>query len=230
MFGRSRPVVFDPYRHQRRRGGLPRWAWLLLAGLTLGAGGVILAQERWLPPRLSAAESARLRSAFEQAEAERSRLQQALTSTTRERDDARSAREALAKQHAELSARVEAFDADLAFAVDALPPDPREGAVALRAVQASVRQGALHYELALSHGQPGGRAIDGVLQMEISGQAADGSERRVALQPVERRIAPRDVMRGRVPLPSAFAPAQVTLRVVDRRTEQRLGMRIVRVR
>jgi hypothetical protein len=230
MFGRSRPVVFDPYRHQRRRGGLPRWAWLLLTGLAIGAGGVILAQERWLPPRLSAAESARLRSAFEQAEAERNRLQQTLTATTRERDEARSARDALVKERDDLAARVEAFDADLAFAVDGLPPDPREGAVALRAVQASARQGALHYAVALSHGQPGGRAIDGVLQLEVSGQAADGSERRVTLQPVERSIAPREVMRGSVPLPSGFRPSQATMRVVDRKSGQRLGMRIALVR
>ena len=57
MFGRSRPVVFNPYGRRRSRWRLPRWLVLLLLGAALGVAGVLLAQERYLPPRLSAAQS-----------------------------------------------------------------------------------------------------------------------------------------------------------------------------
>lgn len=230
MFGRSRSIVFDPYRRQRRRGVLPRWAWLLIAGLVLGASGVIVAQERWLPPRLSASESTRLRHAFEQADDDRNRLQQTLDRTTRERDEASQARDALARQLERLAVRVKAFDGDLAFAVDALPPDPREAPVQVRALQVSARDGTLRYAAALSHGTGGGRALDGVLQWVVNGPGADGRERSVDLQPVALRVEPQDVVRGELPLPSGFTPRQATLRIVEAGSGRRLGMRIVPIR
>lgn len=229
MFGRSRSVVFDPYRRQRRRGVLPRWLWLLIIGFALGAGGVILAQERWLPPRLSAAESTRLQNDFRQADADRNRLQQALDQATRERDEATRAREALASRVDQMAARVKAFDGDLAFVVGTLPPDPRGGTVQVRAFQASVQDGMLRYAAALSQGT--GRTLDGVLlQFAVSGSAADGSTRSVELQPVAQPLAPVDVVRGSLPLPSGFSVRQATLRIVDAGSSRALGMRIVLVR
>ena len=74
MFGKSRPVVID-YGHRRKSRRVPRWLVLLGLGIALGAGGLWLAQERYLPPRLSPAESLRLRHAFEQADAQRAQLQ-----------------------------------------------------------------------------------------------------------------------------------------------------------
>ncbi|HJV70446.1 MAG TPA: hypothetical protein VJ693_14915, partial [Ideonella sp.] len=73
MFGRSKPVVFDPYGRRRSRWRMPRWLVLLLVGIVIGGGGVLFVQQRYLPPRLSAEASAALRSSFEQADAERLR-------------------------------------------------------------------------------------------------------------------------------------------------------------
>src|SRR5438270_716687 len=39
MFGRSKPIVFDPYGRRRRGLRVPRWLVLLLLGGALGAGG-----------------------------------------------------------------------------------------------------------------------------------------------------------------------------------------------
>ena len=51
MFGRSRPVIFNPYGRRRSRFRVPRWLVLLLVGAALGMAGVLAVQERWLPPR-----------------------------------------------------------------------------------------------------------------------------------------------------------------------------------
>ena len=230
MFGRSKPVVFDPYRGRRARGGVPAWLWLLLAGIALGAAGVMVAQERWLPPRLSAAETGQLRQAYATADAERSRLQRELADQGSALQEARSGRDALQKERDALAARVDAFDADLAFLVDALPPDPRDGVVAVRSARFSARQGTLHYAVALSHERPGERPIAGVMQLVVTGQSADGTERSVALQPVDLQITRQHVARGLVPLPSGFTPRQATLKLVERAGGRMLGMRVLAVR
>lgn len=230
MFGRSKPVVFDPYRGRRKGGGIPAWLWWLLAGIAAGAAGVIVAQERWLPPRLSAAETSQLRQAYAEADAERRRLQSELAGQGRALREAGSGRDALQKERDELAARVEAFDADLAFLVDALPPDPRGGTVAVRSARFTARQGALHYAVALSHERQGEHPFDAVMQLVVAGQAADGAERTVALQPVDLRIARRHVARGLVPLPAGFTPRQATVKLVERAGGRALGMRVLAVR
>ena len=53
---------------------MPRWLVLLLTGIAIGAAGVIVVQERYLPPRLSATESTELHQSFEQADKDRTRL------------------------------------------------------------------------------------------------------------------------------------------------------------
>ena len=58
MFGRSRPVVFDPYPSRRSRGRPPAWLVTAVLGIALGAGGVLYVQERYLPQRLSPEQSA----------------------------------------------------------------------------------------------------------------------------------------------------------------------------
>src|SRR5689334_6409085 len=84
----SKPIPFDPYGSSRRkRRGVPRWAVLLVLGIALGAGGVILVQERYLPPRLSADASTRLRESYQRADAERQRLQTELDATSRRLQD-----------------------------------------------------------------------------------------------------------------------------------------------
>ena len=95
MFGRRQPVLFNSYG-SRRRQVVPRWLVLMLVGLLIGAAGVILVQERYLPPRLSAAASTELRDSFERADAERSRLQRELAETTKKLDSALAERKTLA--------------------------------------------------------------------------------------------------------------------------------------
>lgn len=81
MWGQNKPVVIS-YGRPRSRWSLPPWLVLLVLGAAAGAAGVLYVQEKHLPPRLSASASAELRSAFEQADAERRRLRADLDATT----------------------------------------------------------------------------------------------------------------------------------------------------
>jgi hypothetical protein len=229
MFGRSKPVVFDPYPRRGSRRGLPRWLVLLLLGLAAGAAGVIFVQERYLPPRLSASESVRLRQAYEQADADRTRLQNELAAATRRLQSAVAELETLKKDRADSHALAEELGEDLAFAVDSLPPDPRDGQVAVRAARLTVQRGNLNYSVALSHARRGGDPLGCVMQVVVTGESGGGQERSVALQPVKLSLDRQAVVRGVLPLPTGFKPRQATLRVLDRPGGGQLGMRVILV-
>ena len=73
MFGQSRSIPFNPYGSRRSRWRMPRWLVLLLVGIAIGAGGLFFAQQRYLPARRSAADSAELRGAYDTADSARAR-------------------------------------------------------------------------------------------------------------------------------------------------------------
>lgn len=228
MFGSSRPVVFDPYRGRGRRRRFPRWLLLLLCGLAIGSAGVLYVQERYLPPRLSITESAQLKASFEKAESERLRLQTELGSTSQRLQSALVERAALTQGVAAGRTLSERLTDDLAFAVQSLPPDPRDGPVAVRAARLSAQRGTLDYSVALSHARRGGN-FNGLLQVVVTGTAAAGGEQSVTLRPVQLAIGGQAVLRGSLPLPEGFTPRLATLRVFERSGGGQLGMRVLNV-
>lgn len=229
MFGRSKPVVFDSYGHRRRGRRVPRWLVLLVTGIVLGAGGVLLVQERYMAPRLSASESSALVTSFEQVDAERLRLKAALDDTTRQLAASQAENKTLADQAAQSRAATESLRQDLYALVDALPPDPRGGPVAVRAANFSVQDGALAYDVVLSRDRSGSKPFDGVMQLIVTGNAASGTERAVPLEPVSISIGRYESVRGSLPLPDGFTPRQTTIQVLDRPDGKRYGMRVIRV-
>ncbi len=228
MFGRSKPVVFDSYGHRRGR-RVPRWLVLLVVGVLLGAGGVLLVQERYLPPRLSASESSALVASFEQVDAERLRLKAALDDTARQLAASLAEQKTLTEQAAASRAATDALRQDLHALVDALPPDPRGGPVAVRAASFAVRDGALAYDVVLSRDRSGGKPFDGVMQLVVTGNTASGTERAVPLEPVSISVGRYESVRGSLPLPDGFTPRQTTIQVLDRPDGKRYGMRVIRV-
>ncbi|MBK9245600.1 MAG: hypothetical protein IPM30_12300 [Burkholderiales bacterium] len=228
MFGRSRPVVIDSYGSRRRR-GVPRWLVLLLVGVAAGVAAVVYVQERFLPPRLSAAESAQLQSSFAEADAERQRLRGELAEATKSRDATAAENKRLGDELAVSRATGERLREDVAFVAGALPPDPRGGAVEIRAARL-IRSGAsLAYEVALVR-EGGGKPIGAVMQLVVTGESPRGGETTVSLEPAATSIGAHQVLRGAVPLPEGFAPRQGTIRVLDRPGGQLLGMRVMYVR
>lgn len=230
MPGRHKPVVFEPYGRRRQRRGLPRWLVLLLVGGAVGSIGVIFVQERYLPPRLSSSASAALRSTLTQAESERDRLQAELGTTTTRLTAALADKKA---QDSALSASRQTIDGlreDVASALAALPPDPRGGAIEVRAGRFSVDAGKLVYDVVLSREKAGSKPFNGVMQFVVAGDSSRGSNTSVALKPVAVSVGHYQSLRGSLALPQDFHPSQTTIRVLDRVDGNQHGMRVMIVK
>jgi hypothetical protein len=230
MFGRSKPVVFEPYSSRRSKRRVPRWLLLLLLGIAAGAAGVIYVQERHLPPRLSAAETAQLRDSFAQADAGRKRLQAELAETAKNLAATTAENKRLADELSASRQTVERLREDVAFVAAALPPDPRGGAVEVRAARITSPGKTLAYEVALSREGARGKPLAGVMQLTVSGESARGGESTIALEPIAISVPTHQVLRGSQPLPEGFVPRQCTIRVLDRPGGQMLGMRVMFVK
>lgn len=229
MLGTFKPVAFE---ERRRRGRLrvPRWLVLLATGLTLGAAAVIYVQERHLPPRLPYEAAARLTERVQQLDAERQRLGAELAQAQQQLHSALADRQSLAEQLETSRRSVETLRADVATLVAALPPDPRGGAVAVRAARLRAGDQALAYEVLLTRDKPGPRALAGQLQFVVSGRTASGGDTTVTLPPVAVSIGTHHSASGELPLPRGFAPQQATLRITDGPGGALLGMRVLYVR
>lgn len=231
MFGKSKPVVFEPYGRRRSRRRLPGWLLLLLLGTALGAGAVVYVQERHLPPRLSAKASAQLRTSFEQAEQERQRLAGELAAASQRLEAALADKQGLAEQLAAAQRTAEGLRKDVAAVVASLPPDPRGGAIEVRAARFSVEDGALAYDVVLTRdGAAERKPFTGVMQLVVAGESTRGAETTVRLEPVAVTVGAHEAVRGRLPLPEGFTPRQTTVNVRDRADGKLLGMRVMHVK
>ena len=227
MFGRSKPVVFDPYGRRRKR-RMPRWLVLLLAGVVLGAGGVWLVQERYLPPRLSASESAQLRNELQQANDERAHLKTQLAEVTQRLAKTEAEKKTQADELSASRGSTERLRADVASLVGALPPDPRSGNVEVRAGRFAMKKGALAYDIVLTRGGSS-RPMQGVVQLAVAGTSAKGTAATLNADPITVSMGSHEVLHGSVALPDGFKPKQTTIQVLDRAGGKSLGMRVMLV-
>lgn len=203
---------------------------LLLLGIGVGAAGVVLVQERYLPPRLSAAASTELRAAYSQADAERQRLAAELETATQQRAAAESDKAKLAAELADSRANAERQRGAVSALVAALPPDPRGGMVEIRAGKLATKGGQLAYELVLtSQRSAAGKPLSGVLQFVVAGESGSGAARSIDLKPVPIAISGHEIARGNAPLPDGFKPRRVTIQVLDGAGGRLLGMRVLLV-
>lgn len=229
MFGRSRPVVLEPYGRRRSRWRPPRWLVLWATGLAMGAAGVVFVQEQYLPPRLSPAESAQLRQSFERADGERQSLQRQSADLSSRLQSALAEKKALADDLSTARGQIERLRGDLASTVAALPADPRGGAVEVRAGRFAATGGTLVYDVVLTRSS-GQKPLAGALQLTLAGQPLRGPETTVALKPVTLSLTGYEVVRGSQPLPEGFRAREVTVQVLDRVGGQALGRRVMLVK
>lgn len=230
MFGQGKPVVLERYGRRRSRWSIPRWLVLLLAGIAIGAGGVVFVQERYLPPRLSAADSTRLKLSYEQADSERQRLKRELDGTTKRLAGALDETKRLSDSLSASRQTTEGLREMASSLVASLPPDPRGGAVEVRAARFTVDGGALAYELVLTRDRTGTKPLTGVVQLVVSGASAKGTDTSAALKPIALAMGPYESLRGSLPLPEGFKPRQTTINVLDRIDGKVLGHRVMNVK
>lgn len=230
MYGQSKPVPFEPYGRRRKGLRIPRWLALLLGGIALGAGGVVFVQMRYLPPRLSAEESARLRDAYETADADRTRLQRELGETTKRMQAALAERRVAADELAASHSAVERLRSDLVSVVASLPPDPRGGTVEVRAGRFSVKGSALLYDVVLTRERAGASPQSGAVQFTVSGDSAAGTDATARPTVLPVALGSQEVLRGSVPLTDGMKPRLVTIQVLDRPGGRALGMRVLPVK
>jgi hypothetical protein len=226
---RSRADSFSLYGRRRARFSPPRWLVLLLGGFAAGAAALWFVQERHLPPRLSMEASTQLRDRASRAEAERVRLAAELAQAREQLEAAVQQRRGLARQLEVQGATLNRLHGDLAAAVNALPPDPRNGAVEVRAARFAASGGLLDYQLVLTRARAGGSSapVAGLVQMVVNGASPQRGTDEVALKPIQVSMGPHEVLRGQVELPSGFRPAQTTVRVLDAKAGTLLGMRML---
>ena len=226
MLENFKPVAFEPYGRKRSSWRLPRWLVLLVVGVLGGVAGVMVVQQRLLPPRLSAPEAATMRERLAQAEQDRDRARGDLAATTQRLDAVVAERKALADELAADRERTKNARATEEFLIASLPPDPRGGAVEVRAARLTRQPGALAYEVLLMRAK-GDAPMPAVMQFVVKGTSA-GAERFVTLEPIKVSVTGQSV-RGSVPLPDAFTPRQTTIQVLDRVGGKQLGMRVMLV-
>ena len=226
MLENFKPVAFEPYGRKRSSWRLPRWLVLLLVGVLGGVAGVMVVQQRLLPPRLSAPEAATLRERLAQAEQDRDRARGDLAATTQRLDAVVAERKALADELAADRERTKNARANEEFLIASLPPDPRGGAVEVRAARLTRQPGALAYEVLLTRAK-GDAPMPAVMQFVVKGTSA-GAERFVTLEPIKVSVTGQS-LRGSVSLPDAFTPRQATIQVLDRAGGKQLGMRVMLV-
>jgi len=230
LFARSRPAMFDSLGSRRPRRRVPGWLWLLLGGVLAGAAGVIAVQERYLPPRLSAAESATLRQSYAQADGERQRLKDELAQNQQRLQTALAEKGKLGDELAGSRSLADRLRDDLASVLQSLPPDPRGGSVEVRAGQFNARDGALDYQIVLLREGSPRKPLAGVMQLTVVGESARGTPTTLALKPIALNLGSHEVMRGSLPLPEGFKPRQTTVQVLDGVAGKPLGMRVLLVR
>jgi hypothetical protein len=230
MFRRSKAVTFTRYGRSRSRWQPPRWLWLLLGGTALGVAGVLVAQERYLPPRLTADASARLTSAFERADAERLRLQGELGRATKQLGAALEDKKHLTDDLAASRVAGERLQGDLASVVESLPAAPRSGTVEVRAARFAAAGGMLAYDVVLTREHASGKPMPGQMRLVVAGESARRSETSVELKPIALSMGSHEILRGSLPLPEGFRPRQTTVQVLDRTAGTLLGMRVLVVK
>jgi hypothetical protein len=231
MFGRSnKPVTFDPYAGRRSRRRVPRWLLLLLGGIGLGAGGLYFAQERYLPPRLSPAESAKLRGEFDTADAARRRLEGELQQTRKRLDETLVEQKKLTGELTSARAEADSLKGNLGSLVAAFPPDPRGGSVEVRAARITGNGASVNYDVLLTRGgRNAGKPLDGSVRFTVEGDVGGVAKTFVApALPVA--MGAQEVLRGELTLPEGMRPRQVTIQIMDRAGGRQLGMRVHKVK
>lgn len=199
-----------------------------VVGVAIGAGGVLFVQDRYLPPRLSPEQSARLKAMLEQTERERARLAAELADTANRLDQGAATNRSMSDELAAARKALASHRSDIAALLEALPPDPRGGAIAVRSARFEKQGGDLVYQIVLSR-EKTGKPFKGVMQFLVAGAQA-GTSANITLEAGSVSFSDYDSLNGRLALPDGFEPRQATVNVLDGAGGKLQGMRVLYVK
>lgn len=226
----TRHTGFSLHGHPRTKRRWPAWlGWLLFGGL-LGAGAVLYAQHRVLPPRLSTAVSTRIMGDLHLAEAERDRLRAELARAQQQLVAAQQGQQQASDSLANSRSQAESLQREFDAVVAMLPPDPRGGVVQVRAARFAIDARELQYEVVLTRDAPNAQPMNALMQLSVTGAVGRQSEATAALEPVALTLGARGLVQGRLALPAGFRPRQAMVQILDRPAGTVLGMRQLYVR
>jgi len=215
FFGSSKRHVFKPtpygYRPRRRR--IPRWLVLMLAGMALGAGGLLFLQKSYGPVRLTAEQSEQLHLDLNSANIDKQRLQSQLNQQSYELDEARTR---LTQQSAELAQARQQLDQlqrDVNVLADAIPPDPRGTSPGIRAVRFQSRPGRLSYRILVMQDANTSQPFAGTMEFAVTGRLGNGRSVTIDLPAIDVALTRYAQFDGVLTLPETMTAREITIRV-----------------
>ncbi|MYN14924.1 hypothetical protein GSY71_17435 [Pusillimonas sp. TS35] len=216
MFGSRKRNVFTPtaYGSARRSRRIPRWFLLLLAGIVLGAGGLLFLQKSYGPQRLTVEQSEQLHYDLNSLGIDKQRLQSELAQTSRSLSEAQTRLTAQEKALTEANASVETLKKDVAMLANAMPPDPRGTSPGIRAADFNNRDGQLAYQLLLMQdANKAAQTFTGHAEMIVTGRYPNGRTGTVSLPAVDLSLGRYTQLQGMAELPAGFQARRVTVNV-----------------
>ncbi|CAM3459348.1 DUF6776 domain-containing protein [Bordetella sputigena] len=209
---------------------MPRWLVLLLAGIVLGAGGVLFLQTNYGPQRLTVEQSEQLHGELSAANIDRQRLQGQVEELTQQRDAARATHDKLTADLSQARQQIQALNKDLALFQDAVPPDPRGGPIGIRSATLSRQPGQLTYQVLVMRDKDNtGVPFKGTLAFAIEGRYPNGRSGTITPDALPIDMDRFDNLSGTLQLPDGFIARGVTIKVLDSAQKQQ-AMRIYYVR
>lgn len=231
MFGSSKRHAFKPtaYGSTRRRRRIPRWLALMLAGVVLGAGGLLFLQKSYGPTRLTVEQSEQLHYDLNSANLDKQRLQSQLNQKTRDLTETKSGLANESTKLAQTETRIEKLETDIALFVKAMPADPRATSPGIHAADFKNNEGQLDYKILVMQDADKSDPFKGVLELIAAGRYSSGKKSNITLPPVHIELGRYKHVIGSLPLPEGFTARQVTIRITKEGSKKLSATRTIRV-
>jgi hypothetical protein len=127
-------------------------------------------------------------------------------------------------------AEVDSLKGNLGALVAAFPPDPRGGAVEVRAARFTGNGASVNYDVLLTRaGRNAAKPLEASVRFTVEGEAG-GTTRTFVAPALSLSMSAQEVLRGDLALPEGMRPRQVTIQVMDSAGSRQLGMRVHRVK
>ncbi len=230
MFARSNSPGFKPvpFQSQAKTGGVPRWVQLMLLGIALGAAGLYLIQENFLPKRLSFSKSVELEKRLEVSDNDREGLRKETADIKIKIQAAEAASKKAQAESLIAQQTSERLQKNLAQFVSALPPDPRGGLVGIRAGSFNSPPGSLSYNVILTRNAKANDFLKGSMQLVIMGQKPTGRNESVTLPAVPLEIDNYQQLSGTLTLPEGMVAKEITVKIL-RGAGELVSLRVYRI-